>query len=352
MKDIWPGSTSSSGIYFFAGHDEHVYFAADDGSAGHELWRSDGTEAGTTLVADIAPGAGSSYPSGLTVLGDRLVFFADDGSGRALWESDGTTAGTRQIFAIPAGYPTNVLQRISDTELAFWIDDRQSSAVLWKTDGTTAGTTQLRVYDPNGFVNQRPAHANPGATTLVFAANDAVIGNELWLTDGSVAGTRVLADISPTSSDPTSIVRLGNRILFAADDGLRGAELHAIDLTATGDYAAEVYGSGCPGTGGLVPEISLMGEPRAAAGAPFSIVLDDALPATVAAMFLGFDRQALSLGGGCRLRVAPPWSPCLCRPTPPATPRSRCPPPARHCSDCCWTSSTASWTRWAPSPAH
>ena len=49
-----------------------VYFRAHDGSNGNELWRSDGTEDGTYLVKDIAPGWESSYPKQMTPIGDRL----------------------------------------------------------------------------------------------------------------------------------------------------------------------------------------------------------------------------------------------------------------------------------------
>src|SRR4051812_12277138 len=39
-----------------------VYFVADDGSNGRELWRSDGPPAGTVLVKDIYPGQPDSFP--------------------------------------------------------------------------------------------------------------------------------------------------------------------------------------------------------------------------------------------------------------------------------------------------
>jgi hypothetical protein len=54
------------------------------------VWRSDGTDAGTVLIADIAPGVASSSPRGFTVLGPRLFFSADDNvKGRELYEIPG-----------------------------------------------------------------------------------------------------------------------------------------------------------------------------------------------------------------------------------------------------------------------
>ncbi len=94
IKDISggvPGSAPSD----FAVVGAAPYFAADNGVSGRELWKSDGTAAGTVLVKDINPGAGDSFPGNLTNVGGTLFFAANDGaSGVELWKSDGTTAGT------------------------------------------------------------------------------------------------------------------------------------------------------------------------------------------------------------------------------------------------------------------
>ncbi len=57
-----------------------VYFQASDGSSGYELWKSDGTSAGTVLVRDIRPGATGANPSFLTNVNGTLYFQASDGS--------------------------------------------------------------------------------------------------------------------------------------------------------------------------------------------------------------------------------------------------------------------------------
>ena len=64
-----------------------LYFSATDGTNGRELWKSDGTAAGTARVADIDSGAGSSYPSNLTNVNGVLYFRANDGTrGTELWK--------------------------------------------------------------------------------------------------------------------------------------------------------------------------------------------------------------------------------------------------------------------------
>ncbi len=56
-----------------------LYFAANDGVHGQELWRTDGTPGGTGLAADINPGPGSSTPIPLAVVGGQLALIANDG---------------------------------------------------------------------------------------------------------------------------------------------------------------------------------------------------------------------------------------------------------------------------------
>src|SRR5687768_9610511 len=71
------------------------YFAARTVAHGMELWRTDGTTAGTALVKDVRPGPQDGNPVLLANCNGRLFFGADDGvHGPEPWTSDGTTAGT------------------------------------------------------------------------------------------------------------------------------------------------------------------------------------------------------------------------------------------------------------------
>ncbi len=67
-----------------------LIFRANDGTNGSELWKSNGTAAGTVLVKDIAASTAASSPNLLTVVGSQVFFTADDGiAGREVWRSDG-----------------------------------------------------------------------------------------------------------------------------------------------------------------------------------------------------------------------------------------------------------------------
>lgn len=88
VADVHPGPDSSSISELIVSESAGgaVWFAAQDPVHGRELWRTDGTAAGTRLVQDIAPEGLSSNPRSLTVAGDRLYFSADDGiTGEELW---------------------------------------------------------------------------------------------------------------------------------------------------------------------------------------------------------------------------------------------------------------------------
>ena len=90
----------------FTEHNGTLYFRADDGVNGQEVWSTDGTTAGTQLLIDINSGIEHGYPQRFTSFNNRLYFTATAISGeRELYESDGTEAGTHLIA--PAIAPTS-----------------------------------------------------------------------------------------------------------------------------------------------------------------------------------------------------------------------------------------------------
>src|SRR5215217_3935522 len=71
-------------------------------SATTELWSSDGTSAGTVLVANLT-GVLALYFNQTLQVGSGLLFFRSQGGGTALWRTDGTPAGTTFLRQLDAG---------------------------------------------------------------------------------------------------------------------------------------------------------------------------------------------------------------------------------------------------------
>jgi ELWxxDGT repeat protein len=238
VKDINPGPEGSRSV-FLTDVNGTLFFNANDGANGYELWKSDGTEAGTVLVKDIWPGAvgpipASSVPANLTDVNGTLYFQCNDGShGDELWKSDGTEAGTVLIKDInlgmiglaPAGsYPEN-LTDVNGT-LFFIATDGATGNELWKSDGTEAGTVLIKDIHP-GAIGSYPSLLTNVNGTLSFSAVDGANGYELWESDGTAAGTVLVKDINPGAigSFPDKLTNVNGTLFFSATDGTTGNEL-------------------------------------------------------------------------------------------------------------------------------
>jgi ELWxxDGT repeat protein len=159
-----------------------VFFVGDDGVHGAELWSTDGTAAGTHMVADIAPGSAGSSIGPLTVVGRRVYFAADDGvHGRELWTSDGTAAGTRIVADIAPGAGSSLPANLTEVDgrLLFSADDGVHGVEPWVSDGTAEGTRMLQDIAP-GALPSSPSNFFISGDYVYFSANDAAHGFELW----------------------------------------------------------------------------------------------------------------------------------------------------------------------------
>ena len=274
------GFAYSSNAFGFTEFNDKLFFSADDGENGKELWVSDGTPGGTQLLLDINPGtrddgfAYSSNASGFTEFNDKLFFSADDGeNGKELWVSDGTPGGTQLLVDIN---PTTSGDGFANSSFAsgftefndklfFSADDGENGNELWVSDGTTKGT-QLLVDinpDPGAYTAAGSSYASNFTEfddKLFFTANDGKNGKELWVSDGTTKGTQLLVDINPgtnyydgsiNSSSASNFTEFDDKLVFTADDGVNGTELWVSDGTTKGtqllvdiNLGTSDYGSG------------------------------------------------------------------------------------------------------------
>ena len=307
LLDTYPGG--DDGVDHLARAGDALWFSAvtdsGAGATGQELWTSDGTAAGTTQVADIDPGPGSSSPRYFSALDGMVVFSASDSTGTELWRTNGTAAGTRQVLDTtqPGGsFPTPLAGTTAffpaaDGSLYFGASN-DLGLELWRTDGTEGGTAPVADVSVGG--NSAPGWPAVMDGLTYFSATTVTGGREVWRTDGTEGGTTQVTDIDPDSanSDPAGLVvlggalyfradaassshqlwrytpsggatlvdaiqpggdpsmslpvRAGDRLWFGADDGVVGTELWSSDGTEAGtDVAADIWAGplgGCCGT--------------------------------------------------------------------------------------------------------
>lgn len=279
VKDINPNGSSiafqnEEGIILL---NDILYFSADDGIHGIELWRSDGTDAGTWMVKDINEGTADSEPIELMIVNETLFFFANDGDhGDELWVSDGTELGTTLVKDVNPGTANgidrddigskqqyhaidNVLYFVADVNDDYdqlWRSDGTemgttlvknvctsctannfstnrlvelngelyffSALDMWKSDGSDAGTVQITDHNDDGVPVFVDHMVNVDGILYLGASSTSIWDNELWVSDGTKDGTFRLKDIvvGSNGSAPRYFTKYKDWIYFIAEDFL------------------------------------------------------------------------------------------------------------------------------------
>jgi ELWxxDGT repeat protein len=201
-----------------------LFFTFADGVHGPELWKTDGTEAGTGLVKDILPGSAGSFPRQFARLGHRLLFFVE-AEPTALWSSDGTAEGTVQLAPVPWSLGTSAV--VGDALFYRAGGSSDETNALWRSDGTPGGTMRIGDF-PAG-----PADC-VAARSLLFCD----VLDELWTSD-ETGNTRRIAAIQGIRSD--SLIGAGQRVYFATATAGKDHQLWTSDGSAEGTLAVASF---------------------------------------------------------------------------------------------------------------
>jgi ELWxxDGT repeat protein len=234
VKDLNPGSWSGSPIEFCACGDR-VFFLGRPDPTQQGIFVSDGTAAGTTYLGVRA--TGTLLSGAIRCVGNR-VFFAGDGgpvAGTELFVSDGTVAGTQMVAdLVPTGstYPHSITPAGNGV---FFTSSQTAAGRLWYSDGTAAGTVPLCLseltpgYEPNGltmshghlfFRGSSPTHgleifriATPGASTTVLGPGGRPSFTRLRVRDNAVPVLGTSIDLVGSGPSGQFSLLLGSEIL-------------------------------------------------------------------------------------------------------------------------------------------
>ena len=209
FKDIRPGAVSS-GLELLCSINQFLFFMANDGVHGFEFWRSDGTEAGTVMLKDIRPGAESAnmfYTANSSIggrrcispvtVGDNFFFEADAGiHGNGLWVSSTKTMRTFMVKELASGNGIPTLFYLTNFKglLLFWADDGAHGFELWRSDGTEAGTYLVKDICV-GSNGSLPESVEIKEKAVFFKIDKDEQYEELWRSDGTDAGTSLVKKI-------------------------------------------------------------------------------------------------------------------------------------------------------------
>ncbi|CEJ70537.1 hypothetical protein BN1195_02864 [Chryseobacterium oranimense G311] len=173
--------------------NNELIIGADDGVSGKEIWKSDGTVAGTVLLKDIVPNAGGSISGDFNILplNNKFYFIASLGTGYGLYASDGTEAGTVPVKPLRAPRLNGIS---ADNYFVFeGFDPDAGGMEPWVSDGTAAGTKMLKNIMPGNTSSMGNSKFIKLNNKIYFDSNgngvSTAYGDYIWETDGTEAGT-------------------------------------------------------------------------------------------------------------------------------------------------------------------
>ena len=258
--DLGPGGVE---YQLAAGPNGTTFFETNDLMTGDvQLWISNGTPSGTTMLRDFGDLHNSGRLEVLQELGTSphvtLIFESMDFTAKDLqvWASTGTVAGTVLLHNFGDLGPAGVLQTFEGTSnvpntyaLLEVVDSYANDTQLWGTNATPAGTALLHDFGNLGTTGGLMIQGFANTGSQIISSDDSTTGDtQLWATSGtSVAGTIQLHDFADLGDDTGYLSSITNAqngtLLFQTDNATTGDnQLWTTSGTVAGTILLHDYG--------------------------------------------------------------------------------------------------------------
>jgi len=244
VKDINPNGSSIAGSeQLITFKNELYFFAGQDGVANTQLWKSDGTEAGTLLVKDVQA-MGFALPRALVKTSEFLYFIAYQSDKFFLFRSDGTSANTNPVLD-NQGNLCEINNLIAADDKLFINHKPQGELKFMVYVLYDSGTLPQMLTDPAVYNQSTWFEVYNNKLYFNTSSNVDGVGNELYASDGTVAGTELVKDIftGSASGRPSSLKVVGTKLFLSADNG-SGMEPWLSDGTENGTYQIKDINTG------------------------------------------------------------------------------------------------------------
>jgi ELWxxDGT repeat protein len=215
------------------------------GAGTQVLWTTAGPAAGVRFVDPISLLGESAFDLPMLDVNGTLFFSGSTGTsnGRQLWATNGTAAGTTMLTSIAALTPDYLTNVAGTLMFVGWASNGDVS--VWKSNGTAAGTTEVFDMGVNGSIAGHGRGGTSGTSnpevlaigsTLFFTGNDGVHGYQLWSSNGASAGTVMASNVSGGMGLgwPAWLTNFNGTLYFEGNDSTNGAQLWKSDGTAAG----------------------------------------------------------------------------------------------------------------------
>ncbi|HEX7557049.1 MAG TPA: hypothetical protein VF338_10530, partial [Leptolinea sp.] len=180
------------------------------------------SETPPTNVEDLRVGTTGSSPEDLTFVGTTLFFSANDGThGRELWKLPSPYKKAQLVIDIQPGHASSEIDHITAFgNLVFFSAKDDAGIELWVSSPPYDCTSTHRVADLNEGGDSEPAEFVPIGNALFFTADDGIHGREIFKTSPPYQSIDLVADIwqGAHGSNPRELTRLGWMLFYIAND--------------------------------------------------------------------------------------------------------------------------------------